>query len=101
MPRASSSLGRSSEDGKAYQEAVESFAKSYSDIIEHTNPLVHKMLMHSEGAEPMTKGEIEATIVFISDVKGGGLVVPSAGTEDVQQEGNDGHATYQGSFSRA
>jgi hypothetical protein len=59
MPRASSSLGRSSEDGKAYQEAVESFAKSYSDIIEHTNPLVHKMLMHSEGTEPMTKGEIE------------------------------------------
>jgi hypothetical protein len=49
----------------------------------------------------LTASEIEATIVFISDVKGGGLVVPSARTEDVQQEGNDGHATYQGSFSRA
>jgi hypothetical protein len=59
MATASSFLGRSNENGEAYQEAVELFAESYGDVIEHTNPLVHKMLMHSEGADPMTKTEIE------------------------------------------
>ncbi len=43
MASGSSSLGRSGEDGKAYQEAVNSFAESYGDTIDHTNPLVHKM----------------------------------------------------------
>jgi hypothetical protein len=39
-------------------------------------------------------------MVFVSDeVKGGRLMLRSAGTEDVQQEGNDGHATYQSSLS--
>jgi hypothetical protein len=33
-------------------------------------------------------------MVFVSDeVKGGRLVVRNAGSEDAQQEGNDGHAT--------
>ncbi len=59
MAGESSSLGRISEDGKAYQQAVKSFAESYGDTIAHTNPLVHKMLMHSEGADRMTKTEIE------------------------------------------
>src|SRR5215212_1879942 len=38
-------------------------------------------------------------MVFVSDVKGGRPVVRSAGTEDVQQEGHDGHATCQSSLS--
>ena len=68
MASESSSLGRSSEDGKAYQEAVESFAESYGDTIDHTNPLVHKMLMHSEGADRMTKTEIEELGALLSDM---------------------------------
>ena len=64
----SSSFGRSSEDGKAYQEAVESFAESYGDTIDHTNPLVHKMLMHSEGADRMMKTEIEELGDLLSDM---------------------------------
>lgn len=63
-----SSLGRSSEDGKAYQEAVESFAESYGDTIERANPLVYKMLMHSEGADPMTEAEIEELGDLLSDM---------------------------------
>ncbi len=39
-------------------------------------------------------------MVFVCDeVKGGGRVVRSARTEDVQQEGNDGRATYQSPLS--
>ena len=65
----SSSLGRSSEaGGKAYQEAVESFAKSYGETIEHTNPLVHKMLMHSEGANRMRKTDIEELGALLSEM---------------------------------
>jgi hypothetical protein len=64
----SSSLGRSSESGKAYREAVESLAESYGDTIEHTNPLVHKLLMHSEGADRMTKTEIEELGDLLSDM---------------------------------
>jgi hypothetical protein len=46
--------------------------------------------------------EIDATMVFVSDeVKGGRLVVRSVGSEDAQQEGNNGHATYQSSLSHA
>ena len=63
-----SSLGRSSEDGKAYQAAVESFAESYGETIDHTNPLVHKMLMHSEGADRMAKTEIEELGDLLSDM---------------------------------
>ncbi len=47
------------EDGEAYQEAVDSLARSYDDTIEHANPLVHKLLMHSEGTVRMTRTEIE------------------------------------------
>jgi hypothetical protein len=68
MTGESSSLGWSSEDGKAYQEAVESFAESYGDTIDHTNPLVHKMLMHSEGADRMTKTEVEELGGLLSDM---------------------------------
>jgi hypothetical protein len=68
MASESSSLGRSSEDGKAYQQAVESLAESYSDTIDRTNPLVHKMLMHSEGADRMTKTEIEELGDLLSDM---------------------------------
>jgi hypothetical protein len=59
---------RSFQDSKAYQEAVESFAESYGETIDHTNPLVHKMLMHSEGAEQMTKTEIEDLGDLLSDM---------------------------------
>jgi hypothetical protein len=48
-----------------------------------------------------TAGEIEAAMVFASDVKGGRPLVPSAGADDVQQEGHDGYAAYQGSLSHA
>jgi len=68
MASKSSSLGGSREDGEAYQEAVESFAESYRDTIDHTNPLVHKMLMHSEGADRMTKTEIEELGDLLSDI---------------------------------
>jgi hypothetical protein len=40
-------------------------------------------------------------MVLGSDVKGGRPVVRSAGTEDVQQEGHGGHASYQSSLSHA
>ena len=70
MASESPSRGRNSEDGKTYQEAVESFAESYGDTIDHSNPLVHKMLMHSEGAEWMTKTEIEELGDLLSDVGG-------------------------------
>ena len=63
-----SSLGRSSEDSKAYQEAVESFAQSYGDTIDHTNPLVPKMLIHSEGADWMTEAEVEELGDLLSDM---------------------------------
>jgi hypothetical protein len=66
MASASSSLGRSTEDGKAYQEAVESFAQSYGDTIDRADPLVHKMFMHSEGADRMTEAEIEELGVLLS-----------------------------------
>jgi hypothetical protein len=54
---ASFTHGRNNENFKAYQEAVELFAETYGDTIEHTNSLVHKMLMYSEGANTMTKTE--------------------------------------------
>jgi hypothetical protein len=69
LPRRSESTGaaatasasfthrRNNENGKAYQEAVESFAETYGDTIDHTNSLVHKLLMYSEGASHMTKTE--------------------------------------------
>jgi len=63
-----SSPGRSSEDGKAYQEAVESLAEFYGDTIDHTNPLVHKLLMYSEGTDRMTKIEIEELGDLLSDM---------------------------------
>jgi hypothetical protein len=68
MASESPSLGRNSEGGKTYQEAVESFAEFYGDTIDHTNPLVYKMLMHSEGAEWMTKTEIEELGDLLSDM---------------------------------
>jgi hypothetical protein len=68
MAGESSSLGRISEDGKAYREAVKSFAESYGDTIAYTNPLVHKMLMHSEGADRMRKTEIEELGDLLSDM---------------------------------
>jgi hypothetical protein len=63
-----SSFGRSNEDGRTYQAAVESFAESYGDTIDHTNPLVHKMLMHSEGADRMAETEIEELGDLLSDM---------------------------------
>jgi hypothetical protein len=68
MASESSSLGQSSEDGKAYREAVESLAESYGDTIDRTNPLVHKLLMHSEGADRMAKTEIEELGDLLSDM---------------------------------
>jgi hypothetical protein len=68
MASESFSLGRSTEDGKIYREAVESFAESYGGTIDRTNPLVHKMLMHSEGAEWMTKTEIEELGDLLSEM---------------------------------
>jgi hypothetical protein len=50
-----SSSGDHYQDDEAYQKAVEIFARHYSETIGHANPLVHKMLMHSEGADTMTK----------------------------------------------
>jgi hypothetical protein len=68
MASESSSFGRSSEDGRAYQQTLESFVESYGDTIDRANPLVHKMLMHSEGADPMTKAEIEELGDLLSDM---------------------------------
>jgi len=48
-----------------------------------------------------TANEINETIVFVSKVKGGRLVVGSAEIENIQQESHDGHATYQSSLSHA
>ena len=60
--------GRSHEDGLAYQEAVEAFVGSYRDTISATNPLVHKLLMHSEGAQQMTKAEAQKLGCLLSDM---------------------------------
>ncbi len=60
--------GRSHEDGLAYQEAVESFVESYRDTINDTNRLVHKLLMHSEGAQQMTKAEAQELGYLLSDM---------------------------------
>ena len=60
--------GRSHEDGLAYQEAVEAFVESYRDTINATNPLVHKLLMHSEGAQQMTKAEAQELGSLLSDM---------------------------------
>ena len=68
MASQGSSFGQSNEVGKAYQEAVESFAESYGDTIERADPLVHKMFMHSEGADRMTKTEIEELGVLLSSM---------------------------------
>ena len=43
----------------------------------------------------MSVSEIDESAVFVPEVKGGRPVVRSAGTEDVQQEGQGGSATYQ------
>jgi hypothetical protein len=69
MASRSSSLGQSSEDGKAYQDAVESYAQHYSDIIGRANPLVHEMFVHSEGTEQMTKADIEKLADLLSEMK--------------------------------
>jgi hypothetical protein len=65
----SSSLGESNEDGEAYQEAVESFARSYRSTIGYANPLVHEMFMHSQGADRMTKADIEELADLLSEMK--------------------------------
>jgi len=65
----SSSFGESNEDGEAYQEAVESFARYYRSTIGHANPLVHEMIMHSEGADRMTKADIEELADLLSAMK--------------------------------
>jgi hypothetical protein len=63
-----SASGDHYQDDEAYQKAVETFARHYSDTIDHTNPLVHKMLMHSEGADTMTKVDIEELGDLLSDM---------------------------------
>ena len=63
-----SSSGENYQDEVAYQKAVETFARHYSDTIGHTNPLVHKMLMHSEGADTMTRADIEELGELLSDI---------------------------------
>jgi hypothetical protein len=65
----SSSLGEINEDGEAYQEAVESFARYYRSTIGHANPLVHEMFMHSEGTDRMTKADIEELADLLSAMK--------------------------------
>ena len=70
-----SSLRQCNEEGKAYQGAVESFARHYSDIIDHTNPLVHEMFRHSEGLDTMTNAEVEELSGLLSDMK----YAPSSG----------------------
>jgi hypothetical protein len=55
-------------DDEAYRKAVEAFARHYSDTIGRTDPLVHKMLMHSEGADTMTKVDIEELGDLLSDM---------------------------------
>jgi hypothetical protein len=63
-----SSSGDHYQDDEAYQKAVEIFARHYSETIGHANPLVHKMLMHSEGADTMTKVDIEELGDLLSDM---------------------------------
>jgi hypothetical protein len=70
MASQSSSVGESNGDGEAYQKAVETFAQHYSDTINRANPLVHEMLMHSEGADRMTKADIEELGDLLSDMGG-------------------------------
>jgi hypothetical protein len=62
------SSGDHYQDDETYRKAVETFARHYSDTIDHTNPLVHKMLMHSEGADTMTKVDIEELGDLLSDM---------------------------------
>ena len=62
------SLKQSNEDGEAYQDAVESFARHYRSTIGHADPLVHEMLMHSEGADSMTKTKVEELGALLSDM---------------------------------
>ena len=56
------------EDGRAYQEAVESLAEFYGGTIEHANPLVHELLMYSEGAGRMTRAEVVELDGLLSDM---------------------------------
>ena len=63
-----SASGDHYQDDEAYQKAVETFAWHYSETIDHTNPLVHKMLMHSEGADTMTNVDIEELADLLSDM---------------------------------
>ncbi len=63
-----SSLGGSNEDGEAYGEAVESFARRYGGIVDRADPLVHEMLMHSEGADTMARSDIEELADLLSEM---------------------------------
>jgi|SRR5215212_6801842 len=63
------SSGESYKHDEAYQKAVETFARHYSDIIGLTTPLVHEMFVHSEGADTMTKADIEELGDLLSDMR--------------------------------
>jgi hypothetical protein len=57
------------EQEHAYEEAVDSFADFYRDTISEVNPLVHTLLMDSEGEERMTDEEARELGDLLSEME--------------------------------
>ncbi len=53
---------------RAYEQEVRSFVGFYGNTINETDPLVHKLLMHSEGAGRMTEAEAEELGDLLSEM---------------------------------
>lgn len=61
--------GPKSGGGHAYEEAVDSFADFYRDTVNEVNPLVHTLLMDSEGDDRMTDDEARELGDLLSDME--------------------------------
>ncbi len=55
--------------GHAYEEAVDSFADFYRDTVNEVNPLVHTLLMDSEGDDRMTQTEARRLGDLLSEME--------------------------------
>ncbi len=60
---------RGKDEEYAYQEAVDSFADYYRDIINETNPLVHLLVMQSRGEGRMTEAEAEDLNAYLLELE--------------------------------
>jgi hypothetical protein len=69
--------------GRDYEQRVGSFVRFYENAINETNPLVHGLLMQSEGADRMTEAEVEELGDLLSEIGG----APDAGVIGSDPEG--------------